>query len=252
MNGLRNGKALSHLRALDSRGWYRISNVREDDAGKAEILIYDEIGWLGITAEDFVKDLQRVEADEIKVRINSIGGSVFGGTAIYNALRTHPARITTTVDSLAASVASVIVQAGDERVMVQHSQMMIHNAWGIAIGDADEMNEYAELLRKEDSIIADIYADRSGKPRSMYIAMMAAETWFSHDEAVEAGLADSVYVPERKTVGEDDEADVAAAATAKPRADLQEEDPPTDTPEQPHSVKFGDLFEDNPFADLSP
>lgn len=250
MNGLHNGKALSHLQALGNRGWYRIENAAKAKAAAAEILIYDEIGWLGVTAEDFVRDLSALEADRINVRINSPGGSVFGGRAIYNALRTHPAEITTFVDSLAASVASTIVQAGDYRVMVQHSEMMIHDAMGIAIGNAEDMEEYAGLLRKESAMIADIYAERSGKPRAIFTALMKAETWFDHNEAVEAGLADEVLVPQRKT-GDGGEG-AAAATTVDPSNDLEEEPAADrDTPTPPKSVKFGDLFERNPFADLN-
>lgn len=248
MNGLRNGKALSHLRALDSRGWYRIDNAKRETTGEAEILIYDEIGWLGVTAEDFVKDLQAMEADNITVRINSPGGSFFGGTAIYNALRLHPAKVTTVVDSLAASAASIVVQGGDKRLMVQHSTTMIHNAMGIAIGSAEDMEEYAALLRKTSETIADIYAERSGKPRSMYVAMMNAETWFDPNEAVEAGLVDEVLIPERKT--DDEPEDVAAGTTADPQASLEEEPTDTEPDQEPPKTDFSDLFENRPFADL--
>ncbi|MEA2081066.1 MAG: Clp protease ClpP, partial [Pseudomonadota bacterium] len=115
-----NGAAMRQLTAT-TRDWYTITN-KADTA--AEVFIYGEIGWDGVTAEDFVRDLAAIDAETLDVRVNSPGGSVFGGVAIYNALRLHKATVNIVVDSLAASVAAVITQAGDTRTMVQHSQMM--------------------------------------------------------------------------------------------------------------------------------
>lgn len=175
--------------------WYSISN----QAGPtAEVRIYDEIGWFGITAEDFVNDLSAITAPEIVCAINCPGGDVFDGIAIYNALRAHPARITTRVDALAASAASVIVQAGDNRVMLSASQMMIHEAWGITIGTAAEMREFADLLDRQTDIIAGILAARAGGDVEHFRSLMTGETWFSDQEAVDAGLADEVVDPGSK------------------------------------------------------
>jgi ATP-dependent Clp endopeptidase proteolytic subunit ClpP len=238
-----NGAAMRQIQATN-RDWYRITNKAESPP---EVFIYGEIGWDGITAEDLIRDLADIDADEITVRINSVGGSVFGGVAIYNALRTHQARVTVLVDSMAASIASVIAQAGDERHMVQHSQMMIHEANGIAIGKADEMVEYADILRKQTDNIADIYAERSGQPLSVFKALMKAETWFTAEEAVETGLADDVMIPKR--------AEAAAAVTvAEPvnTADevLEEHPPADDDPDPEPETDFSDLFANKPFAQL--
>ncbi len=191
-----NGAAMRQIQA-SNRDWYRITNRKGDDTAAPEVFIYGEIGWDGITADDLIRDLSEIEADALTVRINSPGGSVFGGVAIYNALRTHPAAVTVLVDSIAASIASVIAQAGDTRKMVQHSQMMIHEANGIAIGSGSEVREYAELLDKQSDLIAAIFADRAGKSVGVFRALMNAETWFSADEAVAEGLADEVLIPER-------------------------------------------------------
>lgn len=177
-----------------SSRWYTVTN-KAGDGGPAQIRIYEEIGWFGITEEDFARDLAEITADEIEVQISSPGGDVFAGIAIYNALRTHPARITTRVDSLAASIASVIVQAGDRRIMVSASQQMIHPAWGFAIGPAPDMREMADLLDKQTDVLAGIYAERSGKPAEHWRTLMDAETWFTAEEAVEAGLADEILKP---------------------------------------------------------
>jgi ATP-dependent protease ClpP protease subunit len=163
---------------------------------KAVIRIYDEIGFFGVSAEDVAAALEDITADEIEVQINSMGGDAFDGVAIYNALRSHPAQITTRVDSLAASAASIIAQAGDKRIMLTGSQMMIHDAWGLAIGNAEVMRSTAGVLDKLSNTLADIYEERSG--RAGMRDEMLAESWYTHDEAVEAGLADEAVKPSKK------------------------------------------------------
>lgn len=174
--------------------WY---SIRNQDGDKAVLRIFDEIHWLfGVDAAQFSADLAEITAPEIEVQINSPGGDVFDGVAIYNQLRAHPARITTRVDGIAASIASVIVQAGDRRMMMSASQQMIHEAWGLAIGPASEMREFADLLDKQTDVIAGIYAERSGRKAGELRSMMEGETWLSADEAVDAGLADEVIAPD--------------------------------------------------------
>lgn len=163
--------------------------------GPAKLRIYDEIGIWGVTEEEIASELSQITAAEIEVQISSPGGDVFSGIAIYNALRAHPARITTRVDGIAASIASVIVQAGDRRVMLSASQQMIHPAWGIAIGDSNDMRSMAKLLDRQTDVIAGIYAERSGRPKAAIRKLMDAETWFTDREAVTAGLADEVVNP---------------------------------------------------------
>lgn len=165
---------------------------------KATIRIYDEIGWFGVTAEDVAQALDEITAEELEVQISSLGGDVFDGIAIYNALRAHPARVTTRVDSMAASIASVIAQAGDERVMLSGSQMMIHEAWGFAIGNSGEMRKLADVLDKQTDVIAGIYAEAADGDRDEFLGQMRDESWFDADEAVAAGLADVVVKPESR------------------------------------------------------
>lgn len=186
--------ARANTRARTDR-WYEITN----DAGpKATVRIYSEIGYFGVTAEDFASEIEAIAAPEIEVQINSPGGLVFDGIAIFNALRAHPARVTTRVDGIAASAASVIAQAGDHRVMVESAQMMIHEARGLVVGTAGEMREFAELLDKQSDVIAGIYANRSGGDAAKFRDLMAAETWLTDKEAIDNGLADEVYVPPRQ------------------------------------------------------
>lgn len=171
------------------RSWYRIQN--RAGSGQATVWIYDEIGMWGVDAVAFAGDLKALgRVDELEVHINSPGGNVFDGLAIMNMISDHPARTTAIVDGLAASAASFILQAADERVMNVGSLAMVHNAAGLAVGDAGVMREMAEFLDKASQNLATIYARRSGRPVEEWVAAMAAESWFTAEEAVEAGLAD--------------------------------------------------------------
>lgn len=179
-----------HNRAGERRDWYRIVNAAE--LGTAQIYVYDEIGYFGVTAAEFVYDLNTLNASKIDVHINSPGGEVFDGIAIFNALKNHPANVTCYVDALAASAASFIAQAGDRVVMARNATMMIHDASGLCIGNAADMRTLADLLDKSSDTIASIYADRAGGGLAHWRNLMKAESWFNADEAVTAGLADVV------------------------------------------------------------
>lgn len=219
--------------------WYEIKNA----AGPvATLRIYSEIGFFGVTAEDFAADLDQITASDIEVQINSPGGEVFAGIAIYNALRSHPARVTTRVDGIAASIASVIAQAGDHRVMLESSQMMIHEAWGLAVGPAGDMREMADLLDRQSDVVAGIYAARAGGEVAKFRELMANQTWLTDAEAVASGLADEVVAPERQEPKNDLTVNVAAgldiddlvarltAALKIPSTETSEETPPTGEP----------------------
>lgn len=181
--------------------WYEIRNAQGDGDEPAVLRIYDEIHWLfGVSAEQFADDLAQVTAAKIRVEINSPGGDVFDGIAIYNALRAHPAHVTTRVDGIAASAASVIVQAGDHRQMMSSAQQMIHEAWGVMVGPADAMREFADLLDKENDVIAALYAGRSGKKTAdEFRDVMRTDTYLTDLETVEFGLADEIVEPPRQT-----------------------------------------------------
>lgn len=176
--------------------WYRIEN-RSLPTPTAVVYLHDEIGAWGVSAQDFARDLRSISASRIKVHINSRGGSVFDGLAIHNALRSTRATIETHNDALAASIASVIFQAGDRRVVAPHSRLMIHDAMVGAEGNADEIRKVLERLEDASSNIADLYASRAGQGDSAHWrALMKAETWFTEEEAVAAGLADAVGLDE--------------------------------------------------------
>ena len=178
----------------NSQPWYQIRNAAEGDSGPAEVLIYDEIdSWFGVSAEALAREIGALDdSRELHVRINSPGGNIFDGVAILNALRGHPGKVTVIVDSLAASAASFIAMGGDEIVMNRDSEMMIHKASGLVVGGADEMRQQAELIDRLNVKMAGIYAERAGGSVEDWLAIMDAETWYSAEEAVEAGLADRV------------------------------------------------------------
>ncbi|MFI1394090.1 head maturation protease, ClpP-related [Streptomyces sp. NPDC020681] len=179
------------------RQWYRISNAT---AATAEVAIYDEVGFFGTNAADFTRELKGITASSIDVRLNSPGGEVFDGIAIYEALRQHPAKVTTYIDGLAASIASVIAMAGDRRIIGRNATMMIHEANGVCIGECRDMRELADLLDKTSNNIADVYAKRSGRGTvASWRALMKGETWFVGAEAVEAGLATEQTDPDEGT-----------------------------------------------------
>lgn len=164
----------------------------------AEVLIYDEIGasfWGdGLSAKAFVtvvNDLPE-EIDTILVRVNSPGGDVFDGVAIYNALKQFRGAVEVQIDGLCASIASVIAMAGTKVTMAETATLMIHNAWTLAAGDSSDLRKTADLLDKvRDNSMLPAYA-RSGKTPEEIVAIMADETWYSAAEAVEAGWVDSI------------------------------------------------------------
>lgn len=181
---------------MNRRGEYRIRNAAESPS-VTEILLYDEIGYdewfgTGVSAKSFAEDLQAIETEEIHLRLNSPGGNVFEGIAMLNALRRHQSKVTVFVDGLAASAASVLAMGGDEVVMSRNAEMMIHDAWGIAIGNADDMAKMQEDLSRASDNLASAYVDKAGGTVNQWRKAMKAETWFSDKEAVAAGLADRV------------------------------------------------------------
>jgi len=195
-------------RLASERKWYSINNLA---GGEADVMLYGEIGWMGTSAEDFVSDLKQLQANQINLHLSSPGGGVFDGIAIMNALRAHPANVTVYVDSLAASIASVIAMAGDRIIVRQAAEFMIHEASGLVIGNAGDCREMAELLDRQSDKIAGIYAARAGGTVEDWRAAMAKETWYSAQEAVDAGLADEIDEPSRK--GEDAPDEMAVAAS---------------------------------------
>lgn len=186
MSRLKTARPQARAGATD---WYRIRNLADNTV---EVVIYDEIGWFGVSASQFLQELREITASRIDLRLNSPGGEVFDGIAIYNLLRSHKAHVTTYVDSLAASIASVIALAGDRVVMQPHSQLMIHNPWMLVVGDANDLRDAAGRLDRHADDLAAIYAEHAGGTVAEWRERMSAEEWFTAEEAVAAGLAHEV------------------------------------------------------------
>lgn len=176
----------------------RVARSAKTDTGQApttaDIYIYDPIGqsyWEErVSAKSISQQINELDVDEIHVFINSPGGDAWDGLAIMNALRRHRASVTVTVDALAASAASVIAMAGDRVVMNRGAELMIHDPWTWAEGNAQDLMKLAETLDKLGDSYADAYAARAGGSREQFREAMRAETWYSAEEAVTAGLAD--------------------------------------------------------------
>lgn len=170
--------------------WFRFEN----NAGSApEIFIYDEIGYWGTAANEFVRQLALLQDEpELTINMNSPGGDVFDGIAIYQALLDYPGRVTMKITGLAASIASVIAMAGDRVVMGSKSSLMIHEGFTFASGDAKTMRKTADMLDRISDNIASVYADRAGGEPMVWRDRMREETWYSAEEALAAGLADEI------------------------------------------------------------
>jgi len=175
-----------------NRNWYCIENNQDDTA---DLLIYEQIGTGffddGVNAKDLVNEIKNLDVSKINVSINSPGGNVFDGNAIYNALRAHKAEVEITIDGLAASIASVIAMAGTV-IMPENAMLMIHDPSGYAAGNAKDMEKMAGLLAKIKKGILAAYQNKTGLEETELSDLMAQETWFTAQEALEKGFADSV------------------------------------------------------------
>jgi HK97 family phage portal protein len=163
--------------------------------GVGEIFLFDDIGdsFDGTTAKSFATDLKSLgQVRRLDVFINSPGGSVFDGVAIFNQLKRHPAEKNVMIDGIAASIASVIAMAGDRITIASNGFVMIHDPWVIAMGGPAEMRKVAEQLDKVRDSIVDTYAARTGAAPNVIADMMAEETWMTAAEAVDLGFADAV------------------------------------------------------------
>lgn len=164
------------------------------NAKTGELYIYDTIGqdWLGggITASSVMAALEEIgQETRVTVRINSPGGVADEGIAIYNALKRHPGGVDTVVDSLAASAASVIALAGEHRLTAKGGRWMIHRALTFAVGNANDMRKAVEILETYDKSIVEIYKEYMDGSDEEILDLMTAETWYTTDTAIEAGLS---------------------------------------------------------------
>tara|TARA_R110002073_G_scaffold144222_2_gene296260 strand:+ start:1044 stop:2057 length:1014 start_codon:yes stop_codon:yes gene_type:complete len=171
--------------------WYEINNSTE----VTDIYLFSDIGTFGVSAQSFVEEIKEYENKELAIHINSLGGEVFEGMAIYSIIQRRKAKTTVYIEGIAASIASVIALAADEVIMSENSLLMIHNAWGGSSGDAKEMRKQADVLDKISNEIAEIYVKKTRLSYNEIEMMMSEETWLTAEEAVALGFVDSISEP---------------------------------------------------------
>lgn len=196
----RNSRRPGRVHPMPVRGQQRINPFgsaipswrMEASGDTTSVHLYGAIGgWFGgVDAAELVPQIRAIDTAQINLYVNSPGGDVYDAIAIRNALRQHPARVVVTVDGMAASAASFIACAGDEVIMGSNAEVMIHDAWTIAMGNAEDMRVVASDLDRISDNIAGMYAAKAGGDAGDWRAVMKAETWYSAEEAVDAGLAD--------------------------------------------------------------
>lgn len=174
------------------RGLFSIANVENEATIYLYDIIVDDSSWGGVSAIDFVRELAAVTAGIIHLRINSPGGDVFSAQAMAQAIREHSARIIAHIDGVAASSASWLALAADEVTIAEGGMIMIHQAMTLAAGNASDLHAVAALLEKVDGILVDTYVKATGQTADQIAEWMAAETWFTAQEAVDAGFAGSI------------------------------------------------------------
>lgn len=214
LNANRKITALSTEDAYD-RFDRRVKAAQEDEH---TISVYEVIGddpWTGggVTVKRIDAALRSIGKNDVTVNINSPGGDVFEGIAIYNRLREHPGEVRVKVLGLAASAASIIAMAGDTIEIGTSSFLMIHNAWVLALGNQFDLREVADFLVPFDDALADVYAQRSGQDIDAIKAAMKAETWMNGSQAVELGYADALLAADAIATDESmpDESDAVKA-----------------------------------------
>lgn len=171
-----------------AKSWFQINAKGETP----ELFIFDEIGLFGVAAKDFIDELNAIDAAKITVRINSPGGSVGDGLAIYNAIKRHPAKIHTSVEGVALSIASLIACAGDPTTCAPGAVFMLHSPWTTGEGNAKELRKTADALDATQRGMITAYIEKTGLSDNEIISMLEAETWLSAEEAVELGLCDHI------------------------------------------------------------
>lgn len=185
------------------------------------ISIYDVIGqdvWTGegTTAKRIAGALRSIGSNDVTVNINSPGGDMFEGLAIYNLLAEHPGAVNVRVMGIAASAASVLAMAGDTIEMGLGSFLMIHNSWGVVVGNQNDMREASDTFAKFDDAMADIYVHRTQGDKDEIVSMMDAETFITANEAVEKGFASGTFDAPKQS---EKDTQASAELSAKRRVD---------------------------------
>ena len=232
------------------------------NGNEASINIYGDITsypWEehgDVSAVNLSKRLEELgEVSKINVYINSYGGEVAEGLAIYNALKRHKAKVVTYCDGFAASIASVIFMAGDKRVMSEASLLMIHNAWTVGVGNAAELRKQADDLDKITRASIEAYKAHSNLSEDEIKALLDAETWILPEEALEYGFATKVEKTESKHASQSVRQSLVALIKGKAKAaeedEEEDEEPPEAEPKDEAEAETEDDPEDDPKEDAS-
>jgi ATP-dependent protease ClpP protease subunit len=221
---MRNARQFYNLRQQSTnQNWYRITNLA---GAPTQVLIYDEIGYWGLTAQDFVSELSAIDG-ELDVHINSPGGEVFDGLTIYNYLQQRGG-VGVTIDGIAGSIASVIAMAASpgKLKIAKRAEMMIHDASGLVIGNSADMLAQAKILDEQSDNVAGIYADRTGDTAEYWREQMQADngngSWFIGQAAVDAKLADSLIEPPSESPSNQTQGPVGSTEPVPPELNLSE------------------------------
>ncbi len=209
--------------------------LTENAADEATIYLYDVIvndsSWGGISAIDFVRELAAAQVGTIHLRINSPGGEVFAAQAMVQAVKEHPAKVVAHIDGLAASSASWLALSADEVHIASGGMIMIHQAMTYAVGNAKDMHATAAMLEKIDRVLVDLYVEATGQTEERIAEWMAAETWFSAQEAVDAGFASSIATAEAKNLKA---WNLSSYANAPPMGGSDKKSPDSHSPDNAH------------------
>lgn len=190
------------------------------DEGEAVISVLDVIGYdwwtdSGVTSNRIAAALRSIGPRDVTVHINSPGGDVFEGIAIYSLLKDHPGKVTVKVLGLAASAASVIAMAGDDIQIAKPAFVMVHNTWVVTAGNRHQLREVADTLEPFDAVLADLYVDRTGGKADDIARLMDKETWMGGSAAVEKGFADRLLAADSVTQDETAKAQAGANLAAR-------------------------------------
>lgn len=182
------------------------AGVRALERGDNVITMFDVIGedyWTGagVTAKKVASQLRAI-GGPVEVQINSPGGDMFEGFAVYNVLREHPYDVTVKVMGMAASAASIIAMAGDRIEIGASSFIMIHNCWVLAYGNRNDLRELADWLQPFDQAMCDVYVARTGQKADAVAKMLDDESWLSGSQAIDKGFADALLAADKTTVDE--------------------------------------------------
>lgn len=207
--------------------WNPVRAAAADDA--TTINIYDQIGedfdGIGMSARVVNSVLRRAKGETVTVNINSPGGDFFEGVTIYNMLREYKGAVNVNVIGLAASAASIVAMAADELRIAKAGFLMIHNSWGMVLGNQHDMREAADMFAVFDNAMASVYAARADMNEKKVSALMATDYWMNGEEAVAQGFADA-FISADEIIEDEDKAtsakhriDVALAKQGVPRSD---------------------------------